>query len=361
MRTNLCLIVAVLISGCGSTGDSTQSSAPPPEPRYSYDIPPECQGLGGFGLLLCYASYNQYHQVPQESSTFTSWSQLDRPATPVASPSPIPALGLGSNYSASAGTVTSVSEAPTGSNYVYADYDPAAQPRELSLMYFGPSINDNVFLEVRDGQYHAFGNLASAGHPGIDVALSTSGSSTTNPFVEGATGGMLVAANPYALGWEYQSFGIWNVEARITPDIHAVSFGAPTPFSGIPTLGTANFTGKLGGLYVSPAGQGAVALADVSVNADFGARTLGFSSTATTLTRDLAATTPAPDLDLSGTLTYASGSGRFSGALVNAGGTLSGPSSGSFYGPAAEELGGAFRLRSASGVETFTGAYGAKR
>ena len=351
MRTNLCLIVAALVSGCGTTGGSTQSSAPPPTAQYSYDIPPECQGLGGIGLLLCYAQYNY---VPPES--FTSWSQLNGPAT-------LYALGLGTHYAASSGTVTTVSEAPSGGVYVDAEYSSALQPRELSLLYFGPSelIDDDTYLQVRDGQGYAFSNLASAGHPGIDVALSTSGSSATNPFVEGATGGMLVAANPYALGWDYQSFGVWHVEAGITPDIHAVSFGAPSPVSGIPTLGNANFTGKLGGLYVSPAGQGAVALADVSVNVDFGARTLGFSSRGTTLTRNLAATTPASDLNLSGTLTYASGSGSFNGALVSAGGTLSGTSSGRFYGPAAEELGGAFRLRSASGVETFTGAYGARR
>jgi len=45
----------------------------------------------------------------------------------------------------------------------------------------------------------------------------------------------------------------------------------------------------------------------------------------------------------------------------NTGGTLSGSTQGQFYGPNAQELGGAFILTSGQGVETFAGAYGAKR
>jgi hypothetical protein len=355
----VCLIVAVLISGCGSTGGSTQSSAPPPTDQYSYDIPPECQGLGGFGLLVCISYQDQIQKQLQfeQGINFTAWSRLEGPET-------LHALGLGTDYAANSGTVTSVAGTQGGTWYAGVEYDLAKQPQELSLYYLAPtalSFYDLVHLQVRNGQGYAFRNLSAAGQPGFDVALATGSSSPVNPFVAGATGSMVLAANPYAMGWEYQSFGIWNVESAITPDIHAVSFGAPTPVSGIPTLGTATFSGKLGGLYVSPLGQGALAFADVSVSADFSARTLGFSSTGTTTTRDLAVTAPAPSLNLSGTLTYAAGSGYFSGTLNNAGGTLSGTSSGQFYGPAAEELGGAFRLRSASSVETFTGAYGAKR
>ena len=46
---------------------------------------------------------------------------------------------------------------------------------------------------------------------------------------------------------------------------------------------------------------------------------------------------------------------------MNAAGTMSGASKGKFYGPKAEELGGVFVVKSPSTVETFTGAYGAKR
>jgi len=40
---------------------------------------------------------------------------------------------------------------------------------------------------------------------------------------------------------------------------------------------------------------------------------------------------------------------------------MSGASSGQFYGPVAQELGGEFVLKSATTAETFVGAYGAKR
>ena len=131
--------------------------------------------------------------------------------------------------------------------------------------------------------------------------------------------------------------------------------------SAVPLSGRAMFTGKVGGLYVSPTGEGSIAAGDVTVNADFSARSLSFVSSNTITTRDVATATPAPNLNLSGTLSYAPGSGRFSGTLTSAGGTISGTSNGQFYGPKAEELGGVFVVRSATTVETFTGAYGAKR
>jgi hypothetical protein len=40
---------------------------------------------------------------------------------------------------------------------------------------------------------------------------------------------------------------------------------------------------------------------------------------------------------------------------------MSGRSNGQFYGPAAQELGGVFSLKSSTTMETLTGAYGAKR
>ena len=79
----------------------------------------------------------------------------------------------------------------------------------------------------------------------------------------------------------------------------------------------------------------------------------------TVITRNLTAATPAPNLDLRGTL--APGGAYISGTLTNAGGTMSGKSDARYYGPNGQELGGVFTLRSATTVETYTGAYGAKR
>ena len=114
-------------------------------------------------------------------------------------------------------------------------------------------------------------------------------------------------------------------------------------------------------MYVSPTGQGSIAAADLTVNANFSARSLAFSTSGTTIARDPKAPTAAPHLNLSGTLTYSAGANSFAGAVTNAGATMSGSSKGQFYGPTAQELGGAFSLKSSTSVETFTGAYGAKR
>lgn len=190
----------------------------------------------------------------------------------------------------------------------------------------------------------ALGDLAALGQPGIDRHKNG------------------VYANPYALGWNYQSFGAWNEQqAGGSAAFAAASFGQATPGSAVPTTGNATFVGKAAGFYVSPTGEASVAVSELSVKADFSARSLGLATSGTTLSSDLRTPRAAPHLDVSGTLTYGPGSSRFAGTLRNAGGTMSGTTSGQFYGPAAQELGGAFVLKSGNTRETYTGAYGGKR
>lgn len=173
--------------------------------------------------------------------------------------------------------------------------------------------------------------------------------------------GVGIAANPYALGWGYQSFGAWDETSVVKKtQLGATSFGAATPGNMIPASGSATFAGKLAGMYFDTAGQRSFAAANLDVQVDFSQRRLDLASTGTSLERG-ALSAPAPHLDVSGALTYAPGSGSFTGTLANAGGTMSGTSNGQFYGPTAEELGGVFALKSATTVETFVGAYGAKR
>jgi len=211
-------------------------------------------------------------------------------------------------------------------------------------------------------------SLATAGVPWLDYALRDQPLQGVapkidpqTPFSDRPAHGLEVVANPYKLGWNYQSFGVWDTLGMDERALGATSFGSATPASAVPASGSATFTGKLAGLYTPASGQAALAAANVSLQANFSARSLSFSSSGTTLVGNLATATAAPALDLSGTLTYAAGSGRFSGTLTNAGGTMQGSSLGQFYGPAAQEAGGAFSLKSASGAERFTGAYGAKR
>jgi hypothetical protein len=204
--------------------------------------------------------------------------------------------------------------------------------------------------------------LAAIGHPEIEIGRSYVPWQTTGtPFADIKEVHVALLANPQSSAWDYQSFGVWNGIGDFADGIVGASFGAATPGSAVPTSGTATFSGKLAGLYVSAAGQGSMAAAELNVNANFTTRTLGFASTGTVTSRDFASKTAAPNLNLSGTLTYSPASNTFTGTLTNAGGTMSGASKGQFYGPAAQELGGVFTLKAAAGVETFAGAYGGKR
>ena len=238
---------------------------------------------------------------------------------------------------------------------------PYYQASEKVYMYYDDNHQLYLFGDLRDGRLVT--NLSQAAHEEIDVVLDGNvGTYTQSPFTSAASS-IAIVANPYVAGWDYQSFGVWNTQAPGGDGgtIGAHSFGAATPASAVPLSGTATFAGKLDGLYVSPAGEGSIAAGDVTVNADFSARSLSFASSNTVTIRDLATATPAPNLNLSGTLSYAPGSSSFSGTLTSASGTMSGASNGQFYGPKAEELGGVFVVKSPSTVETFTGAYGAKR
>lgn len=169
-------------------------------------------------------------------------------------------------------------------------------------------------------------------------------------------------------GYDYQTFGVW--ESTATNTIGYFSVGAPTVGSNIPTTSTATFTGSLAGFYFDPDGLGFFAFGDVNVNADFASRTLAFSTASTVIRPDLLTAgneIGRNDLNLSGTLSYASGTNSFSGPVESAGGlifnSLSGSSSGQFYGPNAKELGGVFYVQDLSdptSLESYSGAYGAK-
>lgn len=165
-------------------------------------------------------------------------------------------------------------------------------------------------------------------------------------------------ADPYYLGYEYQSFGIWETQVTSTDAVGGVfSVGAPTAGSAIPTTGAASFAGNLAGSYIDPDGLLWFAFAEVSVDANFVTRTLSFNSELTSITDLLTTDIARPDLNLSGALTYQPGVNAFTGPVTSGGG-LTGSSTGQFYGPSAQELGGVFFLRG-SGVESYGGAYGA--
>ncbi|HSG75084.1 MAG TPA: transferrin-binding protein-like solute binding protein [Burkholderiales bacterium] len=221
------------------------------------------------------------------------------------------------------------------------------------------------------GYFVPNGGTGFAAGRGIETLWRTTtgwNESPSSTMFTSTPGTVALVANPYASGWNYQSFGVWaSRQDDGTDRANGMSFGSATtatPGGAVPNAGSATFYGKLAGLYVSRGGVGSVAAADIRVQANFSQRSLGFSSSSTVTTRTPSTTaqvTTAPHLNLSGTLSYAPGSGAFSGAVATADGAMTGTSNGQFYGPAAQELGGVFALKSATTVETFVGAYGAKR
>ena len=182
-----------------------------------------------------------------------------------------------------------------------------------------------------------------------------------------ASGNAAILANPINLKWDYQTFGIW--ETASTTDGSSRTFGAMSvgndAGTAIPGSGTATFTGYATGSYVNAAGTGTTAFADLTVGVNFGTRILDFSTTNTQTSSnwDTSAPTFTPNggLDLTGKLTYAAGTNSFTGSVSSVGG-LTGDSTGQFYGPKAEELGGVFFLKNPAAPlspETYAGAYGA--
>ena len=191
---------------------------------------------------------------------------------------------------------------------------------------------------------------------------------TANPdfVIAENTASRAIMSNPRSLAWDYQSFGVW--ESGLDTDhgyYGAVTLGARTADTAIPGSGTANFKGQVVGSYVTAGGLGNTVLATLNVGVDWGTRSLTLSTSGTQMSADGVTFSPNTGLNMTGTLNYSPGTNGFSGNLTTSATStsptgLTGNSTGQFYGPTAEELGGVFFLQG-SGLETYSGAYGAKR
>lgn len=294
-----------------------------------------CGGGGGSGGTVPTTS-----TVPT-GTTFTSWSAVTAGSTIV-----VPGMSQEVTWTGVpvTGPVTSIST-PTAVDTAASSFTETLNSSGAVTKIVITSPTGSVTFDAAAGD--TISHLVI--DPDISAAVNSAGTSVA------------LAADPGAQGWNYQSFGVWETGMGTgSGSAGVMSVGAPTTGPAIPTSGTATFIGKLGGLYVDAAGNNFVTASNVSVNANFGTRTLGLSSTGTNKSPDLLTTSSAPNLNLTGTLTYSAGTNSFAGTLTN-GSTLSGTSTGRFYGPNAEELGGVFILKAGSGVETYGGAYGAKR
>jgi len=185
----------------------------------------------------------------------------------------------------------------------------------------------------------------------IDIAISSDG--TKQAF----------AASPSYTEWEYQSFGIWLTGAGTgAGTFGALSVGAPTANTSIPTNGVANYTGFSMGLHIDNVGNSAFIAASMSADVNFTNRSVVFQTTnSNSVSFDNGSPVANPDLNLNGTLTYQAATNSITGAISSSSG-LTGSAAGRFYGPTAQEIGGTFTVDAgSSSLEGYIGAFGGKR
>jgi len=297
-----------------------------------------CGGGGGGGGTIPPGT-------PIVPTAFTKWSDV-QPGVEYK------ADGLGQEVTGTASGGQFVAIAPSGVADGYSAYLTFDSALELSLLKLTTPAPTLVALDK-----------TAADTTFADVTLTPG---TSAQFVSARNPSELptsvaIMAKPINLGWNYQTFGIWETgrDSPTSRKFGAMSVGN-TAGTAIPGSGTATFTGYTAGSYVNAAGTGTTAFSALTVGADFGTRSLTFNTSNTQTSSDWVTFTPNGNLDLNGTLTYAAGTNSFSGSINSVGG-LTGNSTGQFYGPEAQELGGVFLLRGSGPVETYAGAYGAKR
>ncbi len=164
-------------------------------------------------------------------------------------------------------------------------------------------------------------------------------------------------ADPATAGLEHLFFGVWLEAYNDFADLAFLgggAFGNVTPADAVPTAGTASYAGASVGYQVLADGSVRALSSNATLTTDFAAGEIGFASGAPL---DIASGANVPGLAVTGTLALA-GSG-FAGTGTAANG-WSGPIDGRFFGPAAEEAGGAFDL-AGPGIERYVGGFGARR
>ena len=297
-------IAALALASCGDGGYSPVASTPPPPP------------------------------APPPPPTFTTWSAIPAPGSIVVN-------GISQEVTYTASTTAVVTVSPF-SGLLATTYTPTIDASRAITDIVVKNSNRTITFSKSAGDI-----FQRVGNTSIITARNPSGSD------------LAVAVDPALQLWDYQSFGVWITGAGTgSGSAGAVSVGAQTAGSAIPTTGSATFTGLLGGTYLDPAGVEHLVGANLSVNANFAGRSLALSSSMTT---DLSTGAVMPGLDLTGSLSYNAQSSTLIGTLSAANGRLSGPGTGYFFGPAAQEIGGIFSLSATSGLERFGGGFGGRR
>jgi len=236
-----------------------------------------------------------------------------------------------------------------GFNIDTATLTPTPQDGQLKLTYGATGAISSIDFSTPSASASFVGATCASGVCSAETASSVA---------------VVIDARAAVVGWNYQTFGVWlNQTGPATFQAGGISAGAVTLGTAVPTSTTGNFTGRAAGFYVNPFGAAFATAADMSAIVDFGALTIVFATTNTTAAN---LSTGAPllnstNLNLTGGLSYASGSNQFSGNVSAPMASLNGSATGRFYGPAAEEIGGTYGLSGVGQTERLMGAFGGKR
>lgn len=281
--------------------------------------------------------------------------------TPTPTPTPMPNTSLiapltseSFTNDAATGSVSYPTSGTSGTS--------TAAQSSLAVSYDASASSYTISLPGRSQTFRPSDRDPAASSSSADVFVRTSGTTTDSlTLLKPSTAG-----GP--LAYRYVGAGFWqrtiNGSANITGTFDAFTYGVKTPDAAVPRTGAASYRVDLIGVAAydfevrSVAGTGMmqVDFANGLINIQGTANEL---DTTTGMVRD-------PYKMFYSQFALASGANRFSGPFRYYSNTsrpnpFDGTIDGRFYGPAAEEVGGAFSVRDADGhsvVGTITGARG---
>ena len=167
-------------------------------------------------------------------------------------------------------------------------------------------------------------------------------------------------ANPSTYSFNYQTYGAWGSYGIATGSAFALSDGAASPPSAIPTTGGLTLTGGSTGYFVDTNKFSYLTNATMAANLSFNTRTILFTTTSTVIQGAPNGNVNTNDnLNMTGVITYISGTNNFIGTVTTTSG-MTGKINGKFYGPGINEIGGTYAVYG-SGIGTMVGSFGGKR
>jgi len=289
-------------------------------------------------------------------ASVTTWSNggavtpSPTPTPPVPSPTPVnPGTFVTAVYTSFSAGVAGTIAAPADGGSAILSLDPNTQAITQASFISGDAIpNIAAFTTTPTGSSPADTIAVFDGH--FTSFLSNQG----NDIVA-------LAPTPSAVGWNYQTFGVWASGAG-PGSISAVSYGTSvTPNANVPQTGTATYSGFAAGIFMHTIIS--YVTANVTAQVDFANGSIAFSTSNTAISNSVTTPNLLADsgLDINGTLKIQAATNSFTGPVGNSNSSnLQGTATGKFYGPAAQELGGVFAIKNSSGF-AYVGAFGAKK